>query len=689
MAAPSGTLWGSTVGSYGRIGLYISVATNNNTTYAGAVQVWFWSKYTVSDTANTLYFDNLSASGSASTSKGSKSITTTVNTGSGWSTTNQVKLAEYSFSYTKGTSAATRYVYAKLTNVDRVGGTMYASTTISVPKLASYTVSYNANGGSGAPSSQTKWYGKSLTLSSTKPTRTGYSFQGWATSSGGSVAYSSGASYTANAAATLYAVWKANTYTVKYNANGGTGAPGNQTKEYGTALKLSTTKPTRTNYNFLGWSTSASATTATYAAGASYTTNAAVTLYAVWELAYTKPKISNLSASRCDTSGTIDDNGTCAYIKFNWSTFVAVPVITIMYAEEGSENWTSATVSASGTSGTVGHLISGGFDVETSYTFRVIVADGTDSQDRYASMSGQAFAVDVLPNNMGVSIGKPAELLKDTNGNDTKAFDVNWLAKMRQHVCVGDKIGHLDGKTGIFLSNEGYMHLQRTTAQGYHPYIGFFLDNDKNESGQAAQIRLNSATNALELIGAESYRIDDRLDLMRVYSAHSDIAYIHTHPTSLAQVGFGVGGGGTNRGLYDYNASRWFLKYDGTDVYIGLQAGEIKPYYAAPNNFSTILRTSGYVTNSGTEVHFTLPLSRSVVGSPAVSATSIDGFILRQDNKYTHGSAASTYVKPQSYNCGICGYGNHIAIIATFSNTTNVVNNSAIGIYASFRITFS
>ena len=291
MAAPSGIVWGSVVGGYGRIGIYKSIS-NTNTESTLTVQVWFWSKYSVDDSNNTFYYTMSSSSSSAKDSKGSVSINTSVASGSGWSTSNQVKLFEYTHAaIARGTSAQTRYIYAKLTNIDRVDGTMYASTTVSIPALTKYTISYNANGGSGAPSSQTKYYGKSLTLSSTKPTRTGYTFKGWATSSSGSVAYASGASYTANASVTLYAVWQANTYTIKYNANGGTGAPSSQTKSHGVTLTLSTTKPTRasvvddgvtTSYTFKGWSTSATATSASYTAGAKYTANASVTLYAVW-----------------------------------------------------------------------------------------------------------------------------------------------------------------------------------------------------------------------------------------------------------------------------------------------------------------------------------------------------------------------------------------------------------------------
>lgn len=87
-------------------------------------------------------------------------------------------------------------------------GVSGATMTVSVPALASHKVTYNANGGTGAPAAQTKWYGDVLTLSSAKPTRPNYVFQGWATSSGGAVAYQPGGRYGSDANLTLYAVWK-------------------------------------------------------------------------------------------------------------------------------------------------------------------------------------------------------------------------------------------------------------------------------------------------------------------------------------------------------------------------------------------------------------------------------------------------------------------------------------------------
>ena len=148
-----------------------------------------------------------------------------------------------------------------------------------------YTVSYNANGGSNAPASQTKVHGVTLTLSSTIPYRFNYEFLGWSASSSATTAtYTAESSYTDNASVTLYAVWKYKpaTYTVSYDANGGTGAPASQTKTYGVPLTLSTVKPTRTGYEFLGWSTDPTTMLTNYAPGERYTDEASITLYAVW-----------------------------------------------------------------------------------------------------------------------------------------------------------------------------------------------------------------------------------------------------------------------------------------------------------------------------------------------------------------------------------------------------------------------
>ena len=105
------------------------------------------------------------------------------------------------------------------------GGTIIGEHTVTVK--APLTVSYNANGGTGAPSAQYKRTGINLTLSSTKPTHAYCTFAGWNTKADGTgTNYAAGATYTANAAATLYAKWPPNmskdasgAYTIGNKAN--------------------------------------------------------------------------------------------------------------------------------------------------------------------------------------------------------------------------------------------------------------------------------------------------------------------------------------------------------------------------------------------------------------------------------------------------------------------------------------
>lgn len=297
-----------------------------------------------------------------------------------------VSCGSYTFTINKTHSAQSLSCYAKIVaNSTYVSGTKSSTaTTDSVAAKTKYTVSYNANGGSGAPASQTKWHGENLTLQSGKPTRTGYTFKGWALTATGSVYYTSGSTCGQNKNLTLYAVWQANTYTVSYNANGGTGAPGNQTKTYGTTLKLSTVKPTRADYNFKGWATSATATTATYAAGGNYTANQGATLYAVWEIAYEKPRIKNLIVERCDSAGNATDEGTFLHVVFDWETDENFSGALIEWTTTTATSWPEGDKveisGVSGTSGTEDRIIGGGnISPDEAYMVRVTVSDTSGS----------------------------------------------------------------------------------------------------------------------------------------------------------------------------------------------------------------------------------------------------------------------------------------------------------------------
>lgn len=313
-----------------------------------------------------------------------------------------------------GNGSATKTITVTFKNFNTDNGDSASKTVsfnVTVPAWTSYAIKYNANGGTGAPSQQTKWKNQALTLSNTKPTRTGYTFKNWNTASGGGgTAYASGASYTANAAATLYAQWTAITYKVTFNANGGTGAPSQQTKTYGVNLTLSSTKPTRTGYTFKGWATTATATTAAYAAGGTYASNQAITLYAVWELSYVKPKISGVSVKRCDANQNITENGTYALVQFDWATSLTVSQILVEFEKADGTTGTTGTTT-SGTSGSVSLLTGGGtFTPENSYTIYITVRDSGGSLTVSKSLDGTIYPFGVLPEHKGVSFGKLPEL---------------------------------------------------------------------------------------------------------------------------------------------------------------------------------------------------------------------------------------------------------------------------------------
>lgn len=293
------------------------------------------------------------------------------------------------------------------------GSAKSASGSISIDAAQVYTITYNANGGSGAPSKQTKVHGTNINISTTVPTRTGYKFQGWGTTSGTStVAYTTGAVYTDDSSVTLYAVWKANTYTVSYNANGGTGAPSNQTKTYGKALTLSSTKPTRTNYTFVGWGVSASSTTASYQPGGSYTANSGTTLYAIWALGYTKPRITGLDVDRCDSSGNLTDEGTSLLITFDWATDKSVSSISIAWKLSAASDYTNSLyLTATGTSGSVSKRIDTfTFAVDATYDIQIIVTDSGGSSPAVKNIGGSKFSFDAMPEDKGVALGKAAEV---------------------------------------------------------------------------------------------------------------------------------------------------------------------------------------------------------------------------------------------------------------------------------------
>ncbi|MDD7157957.1 MAG: InlB B-repeat-containing protein, partial [Firmicutes bacterium] len=151
------------------------------------------------------------------------------------------------------------------------------------------SVIYSPNGGADAPTDNTAYNaGATVLISDAEPTRTGYSFHGWSTREHAiDVEYNSGAALDLKSEdVVLYAVWRANEYTVSYDASGGTGDMNATEFSYGTEGALRVNSFEKIGHTFLGWALSADGEVV-YGDGVSVSdlceqNNGNVTLYAVW-----------------------------------------------------------------------------------------------------------------------------------------------------------------------------------------------------------------------------------------------------------------------------------------------------------------------------------------------------------------------------------------------------------------------
>lgn len=218
---------------------------------------------------------------------------------------------------------------------------------------------------------------------------------------------------------------------------------------------------------------------------------------------YAVPKISSYTATRSKSSGTASSSG--EYLKVVFSSSVTAlndlnsATYTLKYRKTGDTEYTEVELSDY----TGNYSVSDGsyiFEADTASSYEIIltVTDDFDSVSRTVTGSSVKKLWSILAKGVGVALGKVAEL--------SDVFDVDFLTIFRKDVCVGNKEAYLDGKDGIYLDAEGFIHLQRTSAQGYHPYISFFIDNATSAGGT---IRLNSTTNFVEFLNASGYTFDN------------------------------------------------------------------------------------------------------------------------------------------------------------------------------------
>gem|GEM_PF-4172220 len=177
-------------------------------------------------------------------------------------------------------------------------------------KAHTYTIKFNANGGTGTMAAKEMTYGKSAALTANAFKRKGYTFTGWNTKADGSGKDYANKAVVKNlksangASITLYAQWKANSYTIRFNANGGTGTMAAKKMTYGKSWRLTANAFTRKGYSFTGWNTKADGSGKDYANKAvvknlKSANGASITLYARWKK--TAPVLTKLTLSGSST----------------------------------------------------------------------------------------------------------------------------------------------------------------------------------------------------------------------------------------------------------------------------------------------------------------------------------------------------------------------------------------------------
>lgn len=166
------------------------------------------------------------------------------------------------------------------------------------------------------------------------------------------------------------------------------------------------------------------------------------------------------------------------------------------------------------------------------------------------------------------------------------------------------------------------------------------------------------------------------------------------HPTTgeKHQMIYMSSNGNTVVGSGGYSNANGNTHIYGNDVYHFVAAAgntSYKPYYSAGDSLTLTIYTAGFVTSGGASIRFLVPFAKPIIGNPTITITSGSGLTIRQGGAYTHGSGASTSVKPSSYSTIGDTDWNSVQIVATMSDTTNVQNNDALGIYWNGTITFS
>jgi uncharacterized repeat protein (TIGR02543 family) len=383
-------------------------------------------------------------------------------------TTTQLVTSGLSTQLAGNTFTAAGYVFTGWDTQSGGGGTTYANlanittttdTTLYAQWIAgvNHAVTFAANSGSGTMAAQVAGVATNLTPNAF--TRSGYTFSGWATQSGGGgYTYSDQGTYSFAADTTLYAQWTvvATTYTVSFFGNGADGG-GTNSQSASTATPLTLNGLTRTGYNFLGWDTNYQANSATYVDGQSYSFAASISLYAIWVQQGPQHTITfdsnsatsgSMSAQQATSSTVLSSNGfsKTGYTFLNWNTLA----------------------NGNGTS----------YSSSYAYSFAAsITLHAIWSQNLTITYSGNLNSGGTAPTSQSYYIGGPSVTIA---GNSGALFKTGYILTGWNTASGGGGTSYALGQVNAIVSGSPTLYAQWTGATYAVQYNG-----NQNSSGSA------------------------------------------------------------------------------------------------------------------------------------------------------------------------------------------------------------
>ena len=496
---------------------------------------------------------------------------------------------------------------------------------------------------------------------------------------------------TTSATVTL-SVPRKTSYTVKYNMNGiaEDSVPAAQTKWYGETLTLSNRSIVLTDrYTLIGWSTSPTGSKE-YSIGGAYTKNASVTLYAVWQ-----------PAEFTVTYNANGGSGAPASQTKIYNTPLTLSGVTPTRDKYSFRGWGTTT-----TATTASYQPGGTYTGNAKITLYAIWSLDY-AKPRMSNVSVYRSDSDYNPKDDAEGATVKFDWATDRENPTLKIELINSGEVTHHHTTTGSGTSgtfkiYMSGGSGAPISADKTYTVRITVADsdGSHSvsrtlagvkYVVDFLAGGKGVSFGKPAEHEGYADFGYEIL------LDNNL---RIAGANLDGDPVEAFQPQNSN-------GNTVIGWGNYNASNDLTSEErlaktnghtnvyGHDVHIGVASipnpGTYRPYRRRGDSLTFTLRTAGYVTNSGKDVTFIVPFAIPILGGATATATSGNGFVLRQNGAYTHGSASSTYIHPDSYSASVsmfCG----VYVTAHFSETAaaiNVVNNAPIGIYWNGTITFS